>query len=150
MQHRTTVDAIETPAGYVVKWPGGLVETIPGERFLQMFPPAEISADKVPLANLLMRQKEVVGVTPMPPHLPQDDPAYPASEDAPEKDDIITKVCISCGMSSRNIMPSGKCFNCAIVKCPTCGHPTKRAEMSGNYCPICLGGRKPRGTLSSD
>jgi hypothetical protein len=146
MQHRTVVDAIETPAGYVVRWPGGLVETIPGERFLQMFPPPdrEEMIPLAPLQNLLRRQaQEVVGVTPIPPHLPHDDPS-------PELDDLVTKVCISCGVSSKNVMPSGKCFNCAVVKCPTCGHPAKRADMSGQYCPACLGGRKPRGTLSSD
>ncbi len=135
MQHRTIVDAIETPQGYVVRWPGGLVETIPGERFLQMFPhPIE------PTPSNRAEPKVVVGVTPVQPQV-QDDP--PVVDEHGE--DRVTKICIECGASVRKVMPSGKCWNCATVRCPTCGQPARAADMAGQYCPACLGGRKPRG-----
>ena len=55
----------------------------------------------------------------------------------PEKD-ITTKVCNECGASVKHVMPSGKCYACARVKCPTCKAEASRAEMIGQYCPKCL------------
>ncbi len=55
-----------------------------------------------------------------------------------QPEDLTTRICIECGNSSKHIMPSGRCHQCAQVKCPTCSAPVKRADMMGQYCPTCL------------
>lgn len=55
-----------------------------------------------------------------------------------QEEDLKTKICIECGVSTKNVMPSGRCFSCATVRCPTCKAETTRAEMIGQYCPSCL------------
>lgn len=129
MKYRIEIDAfqlspalaaeLKKPEGSIlVSFPGGYQQVFPAEVMVGI-----LESPPPPPPPARARQQA----------LPDDLPAdYDPSEDTK------VKVCIECGRSTDKIMPSGRCYHCATVKCPTCGAPTKRDQMMGQYCPSCL------------
>lgn len=115
------------PGGYQLRLPEIVFDTI-----LE-----EIQAGKIP--------SPYPKATPEPKRpVPFADPApistptnVPDPVDAAE--DTKTRVCIECKESVTKVMPSGRCYSCALVRCPTCKGEAKAADMiAGQYCPKCL------------
>lgn len=130
MKHFIEIDAIELSpqmAEVLKVEPGTIMVSFPGG-FQQLMPATVLAAIISKLPDVL---------TPLPASIPPQ-PDRPEDEAQTPFDDLKTRVCIECGASSANIMPSGKCFRCATVICPTCGSHHKRDQMVGQYCPTCL------------
>jgi hypothetical protein len=135
MKHFIEIDAIELSpqmAEVLNVEPGTIMVSFPGG-FQQLMPATVLAA----IINKRQERQEALP-TPRPASIPPQ-PDRPEEDGPPPPEDLKTRVCIECGASSANIMPSGKCFKCSTVKCPTCGAHHKRDQMVGQYCPTCLG-----------
>lgn len=121
---------------HLVSFPGGVQFIVPQEVIDNMNPAAP-ETDNI---NPVRVERIVRKTNPRHDH-PQPEVEGEVDEDGapidPERD-ITSRVCIECGRTVKQTMPSGKCYACADVKCPTCGAAAKRADMTGQYCPNCL------------
>jgi hypothetical protein len=132
MKYDITIDALlisDEMAAFLGVETGNILVSFPGGH--QMVLPADVIAGIVQAQPPAVERKpQALNTAPRPPA------DIPPDYD-PDKDTKV-RVCVECGVSTDKIMPSGKCFSCAKVKCPTCGAPAARADMMGQYCPSCL------------
>lgn len=116
---------------HILSFPGGVQFVVPQSVIDNLDP----ESDNEPV---LVVTQGPTSAKPLPPApVVRDVRAYEDPEE-PNKEDLSTRICIECGTRTKRIMPSGKCYNCSRVKCPTCESEATRAEMIGTYCPKCL------------
>ncbi len=114
---------------HLLSFPGGVQFIVP-QAVIDNLDPAK---DDEPITTTPQRK---------PTARPQAPIRQPSTEDdRPEKEDLDTRICNECGKETKQVMPSGRCYECATVRCPTCRSEVRRADMIGQYCPTCL----PRG-----
>lgn len=114
---------------HLLSFPGGVQFIVPQDVIDNLDPDSDDSRIIHPIT------------TPRPASRPAPIRQPSAEDDRPEKEDLDTRICNECGAETKQVMPSGRCYKCASVRCPTCKAEVKRADMIGQYCPTCL----PRG-----